>query len=149
MHGGAARGTFDVAIAAGFLDRLIARAMGFPRAESNVPVTLIVSMNGATQEWRRTIGTRAFHTTQFTRAQRSFERVGMMRFAFALDVEKGQPRYRQQQVVFAGIPLPRAFAPTVRAVASADTDTSWVVQVEISVPALGLIARYGGRMELA
>jgi hypothetical protein len=144
---GRARGEFDVAVGAGLLRRAIARSMGF-RAAARTPVTLSVVTSEDRQEWRRTIGDARIVSTQWADKGLLLERIGWMCFAFELDVVDGQLRFRQRRAWLLGVPLPRMLQPVITASAHGVASNAWIVAVEVSCSALGLIARYGGRMEI-
>ncbi len=73
------------------------------------------------------------------------ERIGLAQFTFSLEVLNGSLHYTTIGFRFAGIPLPLAIAPKTVAVVF-PTEKGWYVDVELSVPGLGVLCHYWGEM---
>jgi hypothetical protein len=151
----AAEGAMDVVHGDRFLTPLLVLLMKLPAQGTQLPVILHVS-NASTgghggavaMVWRRQIGATVLDTRQFVRAGRLIEQSGPGSVEFTLRVaDHGSLQYDSTRCRFLGVPLPRLFAPRVRAQVSA-SDNGWHVAVKVHWRG-HLVCRYGGGMRLS
>jgi hypothetical protein len=131
----------------GLLARLVAWVMGFPKAGTDVPVTVRFRARDGREHWRRTFAGRSFDSTQ-EEGQGRFagllcERFGPLNAGMALVIEDGRMRLVVRRWSFFGIPMPLALAPRGDAYEFAK-DGRFHFHVEIGHPFTGMIVRYRG-----
>ncbi len=137
-------GLMDVEHGARWWTRPLIRLMNLPAAGNGQSVHLHVEERGANLVWTRTIGRATLTTRQCVRESRLVERSGVGCVAFNLIVEKGALRYRQQAFHVAGVPIPAAVGPQVRALVTPTTE-GW--RVAVRVECLGqLVCAYEGAL---
>jgi hypothetical protein len=142
-----ADGRAVVARGGGFLARLVARLIGFPKAGEDVPVTVTFRVEEGREHWRRTFGDGSFESTQ-EEGRGRFDRLlcekfGPFSIGLALVVEDARLRLVVRRWSCAGLPLPAAWAPRGEAYESAE-DGRFRFHVEIAHPLTGLIVGYRG-----
>jgi hypothetical protein len=71
--------------------------------------------------------------------------VGPMRFAFELIANETSVQFKLIRAWFCLIPLPRFLAPRLEAIETA-CECGWDVLVQFSLPLLGMLIRYEGRV---
>jgi hypothetical protein len=146
------RGTGEIDVVHGDhpLAPFLVRLMKLPAAGRAKAVSLRVDASCSpdastpTLTWMRQIGECRLETRQFMRHGLLVETAGLSRVAFALRVSDGGIDYEQREACVAGIRLPAAFAPRVRARVDIDPD-GWSVDVTVDWRG-SLICRYWGRM---
>jgi len=129
------------------LARLVAAAIGFPRAVADVAVTVRFEAADGIETWTRTFGTQSFVSRQFAGQGRSqhllCERFGPLTFAMAVVVADGKLSLLQRRWSAFGVPLPLWLGP--KAVAfETEQDGKFRFHVEIGHKLTGLIVRYRG-----
>jgi hypothetical protein len=142
----AAAGILDVEHGSHWIVPLWVALLRLPPAGRGLPTRLAVATSGDGLEWTRRIGGSVVRTREHAKGSRLVEQLGVGEIAFELDVEDGALVYRQVGARVAGVAIPRAVSPQVRARVSA-TDCGWRVEVEIRWFDR-LVCRYGGAMEL-
>lgn len=154
MHGPGfrAEGTLTVTHGANAIARLLARLSGAPPPGNDVPVVLVVALDGARQRWSRSYGTHAVVTSQWVRAGRVIEAYAglAVHFRFEVDAE-GALVYRQERTTLEigplSIPLPSFFAPRARGRVAPGVGTNEAkVDVSVAAPIFGLLVSYAGTM---
>lgn len=129
------------------LAHLAARAIGFPKAGANQPITVTIQPDAAGERWRRTSNGRTFSSTQMPGQGRSEwltrETFGPIRVDIALLVENGNLRYVIRRWTLFGVPMPRSWGPRSIALESVENGL-FKFDVEISHPLTGLIVHYVG-----
>ena len=142
-----AEGRASVQRGTGLLARLVAAAIGFPRATADTPVNVQFNTVGEAETWTRTFGSGSFSSRQFAGRGRSerllCERFGPLTFAMALVPEEGRLRLVLRRWSAFGVPLPMWLCPRTASYESAE-DGRFCFHVEISHPLTGLIVRYRG-----
>jgi hypothetical protein len=127
--------------------------MNLPAAGDSRAVSLRVTIDdspiarsGATMTWMRQIGGTRLDTCQFARHGHLVEEAGPGSVEFRLHVdEDGSLVYESARCRFLRIPVPRVFAPQVRA-SVGPTSAGW--RVDVVVEWRGhLICSYGGLMQ--
>jgi hypothetical protein len=137
-----ANGVLDVEHGARWLARPIVWLMALPDAGQRQPVRLQVEEDGKGLVWTREIGASMLRTRQQVSGSRLVERSGLGRVMFDLTAEDGALLYRQSAFHVAGLPLPSALSPRVRAVVSATAD-GWHVAVTVTWRGR-VVCRYAG-----
>jgi len=125
---------------------LVARMLGFPRAQAVCPVEVAIEADGDRSVWRRRIGGHAFvsvlsHPRPGGRVR---ERFGPLSMALTLTPEGERLVYRVNGWRLGPIPLPRALGPSTRSHEEVDAEGRFVFDVEIFAPLIGRLARYRG-----
>jgi len=135
----------------GLAARLVAAAVGLPRAGADVPVTVTLAPRGAGEEWRRDFAGRRFASTQSAGRGRFAhlvcERFGPVTVALAPVVDGGRLRIVVRGWRAFGLPLPASWAPGGDTWESADGGR-FNFHVEMTHPWLGPIVRYRGWLAL-
>jgi saccharopine dehydrogenase-like NADP-dependent oxidoreductase len=143
---GGASGDATVVRGRSILARIIAGLMGFPPEGSHALHVSFAERDGV-ERWRRSFGDHTFTSHLSQRRGRLVERFGALRFAFDLPSDANGLEMRMRGWSFLGLPLPLALAPQSRA-------REWQEQgrfrfdVPISLPLVGLIVHYAGRLDV-
>jgi hypothetical protein len=144
-----ARGSAAVERGAGFLARLVARAIGFPASADEIPVTVRFTAVDGRETWTRSFGEQTFSSAQFAGQGRDAhllcERFGWLTFAMALVVEGDRLALVPRRWSVLGIPLPMWLCPHADAYESVEGGR-FSFHVEIRHPLTGLIVRYRGAL---
>ncbi|MEM6712815.1 MAG: DUF4166 domain-containing protein [Pseudomonadota bacterium] len=136
----------------GWMARLIARVIGFPKAGDTVSLMVTKARKGAAERWVRRFGHDAF-SSDLMPAPKPFhvrERFGAFTFEQSLPVEDGMMELKVERGWFLGVPMPRWMLPTSRARefvrdgrfhfdVALETPLRWL-------PGSGLIVRYRGSL---
>jgi hypothetical protein len=145
-----ARGRAEVLRGNGLLSRLAGALFRFPRAGTDVPVSVHFEAQDGRETWRRSFAGRNFESAQWQGRGRSAyllnERFGPATFALALVVDQDRLRLVVRRWSLLGVPMPIAWAPGGDAYEFAE-DGRFHFHVEISHPWTGLIVRYRGWLE--
>jgi hypothetical protein len=127
--------------------RLAAALFGFPRAGSDVPVTVTFTRRGDAEIWQRDFAGRIFRSTQEAGAGRSealiVERFGPLAIGLAVVIEGARLSLIVQRWSVLGVPLPLWLGPRSDAHEHA-ADGRFHFDVALSHPLTGLIVRYRG-----
>ncbi|MDP2765649.1 MAG: DUF4166 domain-containing protein [Brevundimonas sp.] len=134
--------------AAGPLAALVAGMVGFPRARAACPAEVAIHADGERSVWRRRIGGHGFASVlSAPRAGgRVRERFGPISIDLRLTPEGDRLVYRVEGWRLGPIPLPPALGPSTRAHEEVDAEGRFVFDVEISLPLIGRLVRYRGRL---
>jgi hypothetical protein len=132
--------------------RLVAALFRFPRAADQVGVEVEFVERDGRQTWTRRFDGRALASVQWE-GRGSFdrllcERFGPLVFGLALVFDGQRLKLVVRRWTLLGLPLPLALAPRVDSYETC-VDGRFRFHVEIGHPALGLIIRYAGWLELA
>lgn len=144
-RGGRALGRLRVARGEGRLRNLVAWLLGVPAAgECNV--RLEVSPHGDGQRWARCFGEHVLETTQGDYRGLLVESSGPGSFGFELAVHDGALFFHRRRAWAFGLPIPHWLAPDIEAKNMPNASSGWRVSVRFSVPLLGPIAEYEGKV---
>jgi hypothetical protein len=148
----ALRGTFEVRHGRSPLARALARMLRCPREAAGVEVTLEIEAGGGAEWWHRTFDGRRMTTRQRPEAAGVLnERFGPLELLFRLQVEGGGLRFHQVgargRLAGLALPWPRWCRPEVEALARAEPGGVGV-RVAVSLPRIGLLVSYAGRLEV-
>jgi uncharacterized protein DUF4166 len=141
-----ATGRFTVRGSSGRLARLLARLGGLPRPGTEVATELCVRPEPPGELWRRSFGAERLVTRQWEEDGLLVEQIGLMQLVFSLSVVDGVLKFRQ---VAARVGLGRRHVPLHRWLAPEVTARTWAdggvrVQVDVRLPAAGLLCAYDG-----
>ena len=147
-------GRFAVARGNGPTVRFIARCLGLPAADVDVPLRLRIQRGGDTERWHREFGRhRCLSTTQRAVSGGCVEeRVGATRLLLHVRAQHGALEMRQ---VSAGIrlgrrlhlPLPAWLCPRTTARVAPAGDGRMTVAVRVTLPSGRLLVSYSGVVE--
>jgi hypothetical protein len=142
-----AEGVAQVERGDGWLARLVAFVVGFPRTGKDIPVTVSFLVEDGREHWRRTFADRSFASIQEQGVGRFehllCERFGPLNVGMALVCETDRMRLVVRRWSVFGIPLPLSLAPRGDAYEFAEKGR-FHFHVEIGHPFTGLIVRYRG-----
>ena len=136
------------------LARFLARLLRLPAETDATDVRVEVIPDRGGEQWRRRFGRRCFVTRQRQGPPGVLvERVSILEFHFRLTVNNGGLSYRQTaaglRVGPVYVPFPQWMRPEVTAREEPDDRPDHIsVRVTVSLPLVGLLMKYGGRMEL-
>ena len=142
-----AKGEASVERGAGFLAGIVARAVGFPKAGSAIPVEVRFESNADGEWWHRNFDGKLFKSYQAQGCDDNerllTERFGPFTFGLALVLKNEALHLVVRSWNFLGVPLPNALVPTGNTY-EYEHDGRFHFHVEIAHPWLGLIVRYRG-----
>ncbi len=144
-NGSTAKGKFNVTRGPGWFRNFLASMMSLPPSGSDVPLELSVTPDGACEHWVRRFGNHSMKTQQWKARTLLIEAGGPMRFAFELLANETSVQFKLIRAWFCLIPLPRFLAPRLEAIETA-CEGGWDVVVQFSLPLLGMLIRYEGRV---
>lgn len=160
LHGSVAarrwQGHAEVRRGTGWLARLAAAIIGFPKAAARVPVTVTFTPERDGEQdgerWTRDFGGRRFASHQSPGTGRNdrllVERFGPLAFAMALVIEGDRLHLVPRRWSAFGIPMPRSLMPHGPSFES-EAGGKFRFDVEIAVPLVGMIVAYRGSLEPA
>jgi hypothetical protein len=134
--------------------RLLARLLQMPAEADEVNLRLRVESSGDTEVWRRQFGSRPMVTSQSVDSDGILrESVGALELQFRLSVDAGGLFYQQSaaglRIGARFVALPVWIRPIVSASEKAgDGPNSVVTCVTASLPRIGLLLSYAGRIEI-
>jgi hypothetical protein len=143
--GGVARGVLCVTRGKGRLCSALADRMRLPPHGARVAVRLRVVVEGERERWVREFDGILFQTVQWVHAGLLIETAGPLRFGFQVVASPEGLGFEQKRGWLYGLPLPRALTPQIWAEATAG-EASWTIDVRVTVPFVGLLARYYGEV---
>ena len=151
MHDGSgtwvAEGLSTVERGRGWLARLIALINGFPRAGTDVPVTVRFEANGSEEVWTRNFAGAVFSSVQYEGRGRAegliCEQFGSLVFGIALVAESDRLKLVMRRWSAFGIPLPMVLGPKGQTFESAQ-DGVFHFHVEIRFAWCGPVVAYRG-----
>ena len=144
-NGITARGKFKVTRGLGWFRNFLTSMMRLPPSGSDVPMELSVTPVGGREHWVRRFGNHSMKTKQWQARTLLIEAGGPMRFAFELLANETSVQFKLIRAWFCLIPLPRFLAPRLEAIETA-CEGGWDVVVQFSLPLLGMLIRYEGRV---
>lgn len=142
--GGAGRARGSMAPLAG----LVRAVLGVPDPGDYPDLQVTITPDGGGETWTRDFGARGFSSRLVSRREPGLfeERFGLLRFCFYADPMRGGFRWRFVAWSLAGVPLPMALAPRIRALSFAK-DGVYRFRAITAHPWLGLIFAYSGRLQ--
>lgn len=140
------RGEVEVRAGDGMLARAFAKAAHLPSAYKGAIDVEIVAEESA-EFWTRRFGAHAMRSRLRACEGHLRERLGPVRFDFALDAVDATIRWRVARVRVCGLPLPASWFAGVRAVESVDADL-YRFDVRAELPGIGRIVHYRGWLDV-
>jgi len=128
------------------LAALIARVVGFPKAQAACSAEVAVDADGDRSIWRRRIGGHAFSSVLSTPRSggRVRERFGPLSMDLSLTPQGERLVYRVEGWRAGPLPLPKALGPSTVAFEEVDAEGRFVFDVTITAPLVGRLVRYRG-----
>jgi alkylated DNA nucleotide flippase Atl1 len=142
-------GIAEVRRGKGTLARIIAAMLGFPKAAREVPLTVTFEPTKNGERWTRDFGGKRFSSVQAVGMDRNdyllVERFGIVRVAMALVVDGARLFLVPRRWSVMGIPMPGRLLPAGTSFES-EVDGQFRFDVDVSIPRVGLVAAYRGRL---
>lgn len=134
------------------LSRLICRLVGFPPAADDIPVTVTITRHGASETWLRDFDGKRFRSHMSLAGPPGSgivqERFGPLAFDIHLSEVDGALHFPVHRGRFLGLPVPRWLLP-VSTASETGKNGAFLFDVKLSMPGIGLLVRYEGRLEPA
>lgn len=143
-----AAGRASVERGRGLAARAIAWAFGFPRAGTDVPITVdLIARNGG-EVWERRFAGKKMVSTQEEdgRAGLLIERFGPFAFSMTVTVADGRLSLDVREGWMLGVPLPGIVLPRITAFEH-DEGGRFNFHVDLALPVIGRLVRYVGWLE--
>ena len=140
------RGTGSV-LRGGFISSIMGFFASLPGAQDNAPLNVTIEKHGANEVWRRDFAGDVMVSELSERAGYLSEKLGPLRFGFALNVEHDAIVWRVHFVSMLGIPLPAALFGDVSARELANGDF-YRFEVLASLPLVGRLIEYRGELQV-
>ena len=128
------------------LARLLCWIMRLPAPGTHVPVTVSFERLDDGEHWHRNFAGRRYASTLREKGGLLVEAMGPATNIFRVSASAGEIRLELVGFHFLGVPLPSALRPHCAA-REYEEDGRYVFEVPVSVPWLGPVIRYTGRME--
>jgi hypothetical protein len=141
-----AHGLLRVERGRGLVARLAGWVMRFPPASERVEVRLHVGVEQGREVWTRWFAGRPMITRQWRDGTCLVEAAGPSRTWFELESEPEGMRFVQRRCTILGVPIPSKLAPHVHCRVCSGDDEGWEVEVRITLPVVGLLVAYAGRL---
>ncbi len=138
-------GTADIEGSRNPLARLLCRSMGLPTPGTDVPATVHFVRQGARETWRRSFGGRRYASRLYAKDGLLIERMGLVTNIFRIVATKDVLHLDLVGFRVLGLPMPRPLRPQCAARESED-DRAFTFDIPISLPWLGPVLRYSGRL---
>jgi len=127
--------------------RLIAWVFRFPRAGTDVPVTVdLIARNGGEIWERHFSGKKMLSIQEEGRAGLLIERFGPFAFSMAVTVDAGRLSLHMREGWVLGVPLPGFVLPRITAFEH-DAGDRFNFHVDLALPVIGRVVRYIGWLE--
>jgi len=143
-------GRAEVRRGGGILARLLGVLIGFPKAASDVPVTVSFSLENGVERWTRNFDGKLFSSVQSCGTEKDehlvVERFGIASIALALVVEDNRLFLVPRRWSVLGIPMPGFLLPRGTSFET-EENGEFRFDVEISAPLVGLIVAYKGVLQ--
>ncbi|WP_422037712.1 DUF4166 domain-containing protein [Roseibium sp.] len=131
------------------IGNLICRLVGFPPEADDIPVSVTIERRGDTEFWCRDFGGKSFTSVLYLRdnTERGHitERFGVMAFDIDLHLVDDRLEFPVTHGRILGVPLPKAVLPVSEA-GEFETDDRFHFDVRVSLPGIGDLVRYQGRL---
>lgn len=127
--------------------------MRLPSASAAAHTQLVVTPTPFGEEWLRSFDGRVLRTTQYALSDHDLaERFGNLEFRFHREVTPGNVVYRQRDVAFIvgtrRLRIPERWAPRIAACEHRSGGGGREVSVSVTLPVVGLLISYDGRVEI-
>ena len=140
-------GRANVTRGTGLWPRLLAGLFGFPRASSDMPVTVTMIPRDGGEIWERRFAGKTFRSFLMVQGDRMTERFGPLTFALDLHVADRRLHYPVRAGRIGPVPLPRWMLP-VSLASEFEKDGRFHFDVQLRAPLTGaLMVHYQGWLE--
>lgn len=141
------RGEAQVLRGRGLLSRLCAWAASLPQAGSRVSLVVEIQKTPTGERWTRDFAGRTMCSILWAEDHFLCERLGLLKFRFALTVENAAMVWRVRHANALGLRLPtRWFAGVVAR--ESESDGRYCFDVQASLPLAGLLVHYWGWLDV-
>ncbi|MEG3792111.1 DUF4166 domain-containing protein [Lysobacter sp. CCNWLW3] len=140
------RGQVDSVRGSGWLSRLCAWATRLPPATCEA-IEVEITADPQSERWLRRFAGHDMPSRLWAQDGLLCERLGLVRFGFALDVEDATIRWRVARVSALGLPLPVRWFDGVGAVES-EREGRYRFDVRAALPLAGLLVHYRGWLDV-
>ena len=134
----------------GLLSKVVAWAFRFPKAASDIPVTVHMDRTDKTEVWTRSFGAQTFRselTPDPKTPGRMWERFGLFTFAIDFNADATGLAFPVTKGRFLGIPIPRAILPKSDTKEEVEQTGRATFNVALSLPFVGPVVHYQGWLE--
>lgn len=143
-------GKAEVRRGSGWMARIVAEIIGFPKAAAEVPVTVVLRHENEAELWTRSFAGKQFSSLQKRGSEKNdhllVERFGAIEVALALLVDDNKLVLVPRRWSIFGIPLPKYFLPTGQNFET-EKDGYFCFNVEVKARLVGLIVAYKGQLK--
>lgn len=129
-----------------WLSRLCAWAAKLPPAYAGA-IEVEIAGDAASERWTRRFAGHAMPSRLWAQDGLLCERLGLVRFGFALDVENGAVVWRVRSVCALGLAMPARWFAGVRA-SESEQDGRYRFDVRADLPLAGLLVHYRGWLDV-
>ena len=140
------RGTGSV-LRGGFIASIMGFFASLPGEQDNAPLNVTIEKHGLNEVWRRDFAGDVMVSRLSERAGYLSEKLGPLRFTFALSAEHDAIVWRVHKVSMLGIPLPAALFGDVSAREFANGDL-YRFEVLAFLPLVGRLIEYRGELRV-
>jgi hypothetical protein len=141
------RGAATITRGRSLLSRLCGWATGLPPAMSEAPLQVEIVAQPMGEQWTRLFGTYPMRSRMWEQAGMLSERLGLVTFGFALEVNDGVLTWRVRRVRALGLPLPAAWFSGVYA-REFEQGGHYRFEVAAALPLAGELVHYAGWLEV-
>lgn len=131
----------------GFFSAIMGFFASLPGEKDNAPLSVTIEKHGANETWRRDFAGDVMVSELSDRDGYLSEKLGPLRFSFALSAEHGAIVWRVHKVAILGIPLPASLFSDVSAREYAVGDL-YRFEVLASLPLVGRLIEYRGELQV-
>jgi saccharopine dehydrogenase-like NADP-dependent oxidoreductase len=145
------KGEATVTGAATGLGRFVARLFGFPPAGENVPVSVVIESDGASESWRRQFGDKIMASTMTVakdHPQSVEEHFGPFSFRLKLEAGAHGLTMKMDGIRIGPVTLPNVLKPEISAEERVDDLGRHCFNVRIAKSPFGLLVHYRGWLQL-
>jgi saccharopine dehydrogenase-like NADP-dependent oxidoreductase len=139
-------GRADVERGSSVIAKLLATLFSLPPDGRDQPLRVSFTQQDISEIWTRVFGVKTFRSVQSEGAGELVERVGPVRFTFALETSDAAMHLRLRRLHVFGLPIPRLFHPRVETREWQD-GARYRFDVASHLPGVGLLVHYTGWLE--
>lgn len=140
------RGNATVIRGRGWISWLLGQLAALPPAAERIDIAIAIEVRGERERWTRHFGSYRMCSTLWRQGDLLCERLGPLRFTFALDVPGNAIEWRVVHIRALGVPLPVRWFGGVRAHEFA-ANGAYCFDVAAALPLVGLLVRYRGTLD--
>jgi len=140
-------GRVDVERGDGIVSRLMGAATRLPARNTDQELRVTIEPSATGEHWTRRFANHAMPSRLWDAGGLLCERLGLVTFAFRLDLEQGELTWRVERVRAFGVPLPARLFRGVLA-REFERDGRYRFDVRAEVPLAGLLVHYRGWLDV-